>query len=160
MQFIPRRTVTLDVSLPQVTICHEHELGCCRIPAVYSLSLAPSWVLQQLLPSQGPKSFFHPLKSIVRLVPSLLRPVCSYHVPKKASSCFKVSSSHYSGGHLIMCRKSGDLSSVYLAISFFLQVTVSGRKRVEGRGKFNRAHLRSSPPSRTEFSCLLPRDLE
>ena len=125
MQFIPRRTVTLDVSLPQVTICHEHELGCCRIPAVYSLSLAPSWVLQQLLPSQGPKSFFHPLKSIVRLVPSLLRPVCSYHVPKKASSCFKVNSSHYSGGHLIMCRKSvtyllSILPSVFSSRSQFL----------------------------------------
>lgn len=119
MQFIPRTTVTLDVSLLKVSICHEHELGCCRIPAVDSLSLAPSWVLQ-LLPSQGPKSFFHPLPSIVRLAPSLLRPVCSYHVPVKASSFFKVNSSHYSCGHLIMCRKFGDLSSVYLAIIFFL----------------------------------------
>lgn len=120
MQFIPRMTVTLDISLSKLTICHEHELGSCRIPAVYSLSLAPSWVLQQLLPSQGPKSFIHPLQSIVRLVPSLLRPVCSYHVPMKASSFFKVTSSHWSCGHLIMCRKFGDLSSIYLVIIFSL----------------------------------------
>lgn len=158
MKSIPRTAIALDTSPPMFTIFHEHELGCCRMPAIYSFSRAPSTVLHWLLLSPCTMSCMHPFHSTVGLVSHNWGPPW---MPAAASRLTPRIPLHYSCVHLITCWNSGDLFPVFIFshLLFLLLVTVSSRKEWKEGKKINRTHLKLFPPSSTEFSCFTSRDL-